>query len=91
MGCHLNILMLNVILLKIEFLYFQLQRRFILYILILELEEMMEPHILFDPMYDSSKPWQCTQCLRTQISNKHNIEHKEKQIKISLIQPIYST
>ena len=98
-------------------------------ILILELEEMMEPHIVFDPVHDNAKPWQCTQCqktfkqkchvrdhiegshmvglsfscpycsqeigsrhrLRTHISNKHNMEHKEKQIKISLIQPNYNT
>eukprot|EP00092_Neocalanus_flemingeri_P038851 GFUD01042297.1.p1 GENE.GFUD01042297.1~~GFUD01042297.1.p1 ORF type:complete len:342 (-),score=84.58 GFUD01042297.1:141-1166(-) len=92
-----------------------------------ELDEMIEENIVYDQEFDSSKPWQCTQCqktfkgkghvkdhiegthvvglsftcpycsleitsrhrLRTHISLKHNLEHKERQIKISLLQPSY--
>jgi len=94
-----------------------------------ELDEMIEQNIVYDQEFDSSKPWQCTQCqktfkgkghvkdhiegshivglsfrcpycsveissrhrLRTHISLKHNIEHKERQIKISQLQPSLTT
>jgi len=92
-----------------------------------DLDDLMEPHINFDPSLASDKPWHCTQCgksfkkkchvkdhiegshmvglsfscpycgleiasrhrMRTHISNKHNSEHKEKQIKISQIPTNY--
>ena len=96
---------------------------------ILELDDLMEPEIIFDPQLNNSKPWHCKQCgknfkkkchvkdhiegshmigvsyscpycgmeiasrhrMRTHISNKHNTEHKEKQIKISQIPNNYSS
>jgi len=42
-----------------------------------EQEEMMEPHIVFDPVHENSKPWQCTQCQQTFKQKCHVKEHIE--------------
>ena len=46
-------------------------------ILILELEELMEPFIMFDPVNGNTKPWQCNQCNKCFKQKCHVRDHIE--------------